>query len=378
MRSRPTRSIAPLMSPMHHFALFADAIAQQRRDVAGAAREIEHAIAGLRLRGARRSSASTRGGCRATSGRSSGRTCRRPRRTPRRRASACRRRARRGSRNGWCRGRWAGSCVGLSLTTPRPVPCARCVGGGTTPRREPPVKTTALFALVLVPALALAQTASSNDAAPSSHVMVKAADTKWGEGPAFLPKGVQAAVVYGDPSKAGPFTLRLKAPAGGKIPRHWHPTDEQVTIIEGDFHLSMGEAAKRARIGFRARRLRQPAREDAARSYRRRMARSCRSMRWGRSRSTMSIRRMIRGMRGSNARRSRNPSPACRGGSTRFRGCSATDPDPSPARPGARPRRRGRSSATCRPCRAPRSSACRAGVPSPCAGDARRCFPGGR
>ena len=104
------------------------------------------------------------------------------------------------------------------------------------------MKTTALFALVLVPAFALAQSAASSDAAPSSHVMVKAAETKWGEGPAFLPKGVQAAVLYGDPSKAGPFTLRLKAPAGGKIPRHWHPTDEQVTIIEGDFHLSMGEA----------------------------------------------------------------------------------------------------------------------------------------
>ncbi|MUV13434.1 cupin domain-containing protein [Noviluteimonas gilva] len=99
------------------------------------------------------------------------------------------------------------------------------------------MKITDLFALALVPALALAQSASS------SHVMVKAADTKWGEGPAFLPKGVQAAVLYGDPSKAGPFTLRLKAPAGGKIPRHWHPTDEQVTIIEGDFHLSMGDAA---------------------------------------------------------------------------------------------------------------------------------------
>jgi anti-sigma factor ChrR (cupin superfamily) len=106
------------------------------------------------------------------------------------------------------------------------------------------VKTTALFALALVPALALAQSAASPEAAPSSHAMIKAADTKWGEGPAFLPKGVQAAVLYGDPSKAGPFTLRLKAPAGGKIPRHWHPTDEQVTIIEGDFHLSMGEAGK--------------------------------------------------------------------------------------------------------------------------------------
>ncbi|KGQ17990.1 Cupin region [Lysobacter dokdonensis DS-58] len=104
------------------------------------------------------------------------------------------------------------------------------------------MKTTALFTLVLVPAFALAQTASTPGAG-AEHKMVKASETQWGEGPAFLPKGVQAAVLYGDPSKAGPFAIRLKAPAGGKIPRHWHPTDEQVTIIEGDLHLSMGEAA---------------------------------------------------------------------------------------------------------------------------------------
>ena len=115
------------------------------------------------------------------------------------------------------------------------------------------MKTTALFTLALVPTLALAQSASMPEtAAPSSHAMVKASDTKWGEGPAFLPKGVQAAVVYGDPSKSGPFTIRLKAPAGGKIPRHWHPTDEQVTIIEGDFHLSMGEAASAHEADFTA------------------------------------------------------------------------------------------------------------------------------
>jgi quercetin dioxygenase-like cupin family protein len=33
----------------------------------------------------------------------------------------------------------------------------------------------------------------------------------------------------------------LKAPAGYRVPRHWHPTDEQVTLISGDFNLSMGK-----------------------------------------------------------------------------------------------------------------------------------------
>ena len=82
-------------------------------------------------------------------------------------------------------------------------------------------------------------------AAPSTHphTVVKAAATEWGPAPPVLPPGAQAAVLYGDPGKAGAFALRLKAPAGYRVPRHWHPADEQVTVIEGDLSLSMGEKA---------------------------------------------------------------------------------------------------------------------------------------
>ena len=76
----------------------------------------------------------------------------------------------------------------------------------------------------------------------AAHAMVKASEIKWGPPPAALPPNVQFAVLSGDPGKAGPFAIRIKAPAGFKVGRHWHPADEQVTIIEGDFHLSMGEA----------------------------------------------------------------------------------------------------------------------------------------
>ena len=108
------------------------------------------------------------------------------------------------------------------------------------------MKTKLLLVAALSPALALAQAAPTpapEAPAANAHSMVKAADVKWGDGPPFLPKGVQAAVLYGDPSKAGPFALRLKMPAGYKIPRHWHPTDEQVTVIDGQVALSMGEGA---------------------------------------------------------------------------------------------------------------------------------------
>jgi mannose-6-phosphate isomerase-like protein (cupin superfamily) len=66
-------------------------------------------------------------------------------------------------------------------------------------------------------------------------------DIKWGPAPASLPKGAKVAVLHGDPGKSGPFVLRLKAPAGYKIPPHWHTQSEQLTIISGTFYLGSGD-----------------------------------------------------------------------------------------------------------------------------------------
>lgn len=64
---------------------------------------------------------------------------------------------------------------------------------------------------------------------------------KWGAAPPNLPKGAQLAVLSGDPGSAGPFVVRLKLPAGYKIPAHSHPTAEFVTVLAGSFHLGMGD-----------------------------------------------------------------------------------------------------------------------------------------
>jgi quercetin dioxygenase-like cupin family protein len=64
---------------------------------------------------------------------------------------------------------------------------------------------------------------------------------KWGPAPPVLPKGVQIAVLAGDPGKKGQFVARLKIPAGLKIPAHQHPTAEGVTVISGDFRFGMGD-----------------------------------------------------------------------------------------------------------------------------------------
>ena len=70
---------------------------------------------------------------------------------------------------------------------------------------------------------------------------VNASQLKWGPAPDFIPKGAQLAVLSGDPSKEGLYVVRLKVPAGYKIPAHNHPTAEMVTVISGNFHLGMGD-----------------------------------------------------------------------------------------------------------------------------------------
>lgn len=63
----------------------------------------------------------------------------------------------------------------------------------------------------------------------------------WKDGPASLPPGAKMAILEGDPTKPGPFVMRIKLPDGYKLPPHSHPKPERVTVISGSFHLGMGE-----------------------------------------------------------------------------------------------------------------------------------------
>ena len=78
--------------------------------------------------------------------------------------------------------------------------------------------------------------------APTSHVMVEPASIKWGDPPPSLPPGSKIAVIAGDPSKTGPFVLRAQVPAGYKVAPHWHPGDENLTVLSGTVALGMGDA----------------------------------------------------------------------------------------------------------------------------------------
>lgn len=51
--------------------------------------------------------------------------------------------------------------------------------------------------------------------------------------PKLLP-GAQFAVLLGDPSKPGaPYVFRARLPDGYSVAPHWHPMDENVTVIRG-------------------------------------------------------------------------------------------------------------------------------------------------
>jgi len=83
---------------------------------------------------------------------------------------------------------------------------------------------------------------AAQKAAPAaSHVMIDAAQLKWGPAPPALPPGAQAAILDGDPAKPGMFAVRVKFPDGYVVPPHWHPTTENLVILSGTLMMGVGD-----------------------------------------------------------------------------------------------------------------------------------------
>ena len=102
-----------------------------------------------------------------------------------------------------------------------------------------------LTALAFGP-LALAQDKAKPAAAPaaapasaaSGHKMWAAKDLDWKDLPSIA--GAKIAILEGPMNEAVPFIARVKMPSGGKIPPHWHPGIEHVTVISGGFAMGTG------------------------------------------------------------------------------------------------------------------------------------------
>jgi quercetin dioxygenase-like cupin family protein len=63
----------------------------------------------------------------------------------------------------------------------------------------------------------------------------------WSPQGGFAMPGMEQANLVGDPKKPGPYTLRLKFPAGYRLAPHTHPDAREVTILSGTFYTGYGE-----------------------------------------------------------------------------------------------------------------------------------------
>jgi quercetin dioxygenase-like cupin family protein len=92
--------------------------------------------------------------------------------------------------------------------------------------------------LILASLIALAGSALAQDA--MKGIVVKPDALTWKDNPA-LPKGLQTAVILGDPTKAEVVVQRVKFPPNSQILPHTHPYAEVVTVISGAIGTGEGE-----------------------------------------------------------------------------------------------------------------------------------------
>jgi quercetin dioxygenase-like cupin family protein len=89
---------------------------------------------------------------------------------------------------------------------------------------------------------------TQSESKSAGHAVFTPSAIKWIDGPASIPKGSKMAVLEGDPAQEGIFTIRLQLPDGYRIPPHWHPAFEHVTVMSGTFQIGMGEKFDAARL----------------------------------------------------------------------------------------------------------------------------------
>ncbi|MBI1395934.1 MAG: cupin domain-containing protein [Betaproteobacteria bacterium] len=65
-------------------------------------------------------------------------------------------------------------------------------------------------------------------------------DLKWVNVPG-VPKAIELARVFGNPSQPGPYVFRARMRAGTKLPPHIHPDERWVTVLHGTYRSAVGE-----------------------------------------------------------------------------------------------------------------------------------------
>jgi len=73
-----------------------------------------------------------------------------------------------------------------------------------------------------------------------AHSMVSPDALKWADLPS-LPPGAKIAIMEGPMSEAVSFTARVRVPANYRVPAHWHPVIEHVTVLSGTLYMGLGK-----------------------------------------------------------------------------------------------------------------------------------------
>jgi quercetin dioxygenase-like cupin family protein len=84
------------------------------------------------------------------------------------------------------------------------------------------------------------ETARSHQPGQSTFAAILPEEVDWKPFPSF-PPSARLAIVVGEPTQAGPYTIRVKVPKGVKLMPHRHPEDRVYTVISGTFYIGLGE-----------------------------------------------------------------------------------------------------------------------------------------
>ena len=101
------------------------------------------------------------------------------------------------------------------------------------------IRATSVVAALLVAAATAAQTQSQQPA-----VQLTPDQLVWQPYMA----GGQQAILVGDPSRPGTYAVRLRFPAGWRIPPHTHPDARIVTVLAGTMYFAFGEVFDSSRV----------------------------------------------------------------------------------------------------------------------------------
>jgi anti-sigma factor ChrR (cupin superfamily) len=101
--------------------------------------------------------------------------------------------------------------------------------------------SSAICVAALLPSLVIGPAAAGvwqQPNRPGGVVILKPGEVQWIDYPGR--PGVKMAIIEGDLSKPAPFMMRVKFPAGFKLPPHTHPAVEHTTVLSGELRLGYG------------------------------------------------------------------------------------------------------------------------------------------